>query len=56
MLTNKKQESDKFWGMKQGADAYFPKPFDEQELLDTASRLLGHEDGRQTADDMRPKG
>ncbi len=40
LLTSKSQESDKFWGMKQGADAYVTKPFDNQELLTIAGELL----------------
>jgi len=32
MVTSKSQESDRFWGMKQGADGYLTKPFTEQEL------------------------
>ena len=40
LLTTKDQESDKFWGVKQGADAYMTKPFTGDELLETASRLL----------------
>ncbi len=41
LCTSKNQESDKFWGEKQGADAYIVKPFDEKELLDNVARLLG---------------
>ena len=41
MLTSKNQESDKFWGEKQGADAYMTKPFDSQELLNMARSLMG---------------
>jgi len=33
LLTSKTQESDRFWGMKQGADAYLTKPWREDELL-----------------------
>ncbi len=40
LLTSKSQDSDKYWGMKQGADAYITKPFDSQELLSVAVKLL----------------
>jgi twitching motility two-component system response regulator PilH len=40
MLTSKNQDSDKFWGMRQGADAYVTKPFVEAELLTTIARHL----------------
>ncbi len=40
MLSGKNQESDKFWGEKQGADAYITKPFTEEDLLNTASKLF----------------
>ena len=40
LLTSKSQDSDKYWGMKQGADAYVTKPFDSQELLSIAIKLL----------------
>jgi twitching motility two-component system response regulator PilH len=40
MLTSKSQDSDRFWGMKQGADGYMTKPVDENELLTTVARLL----------------
>lgn len=33
MVTSKSQPSDKFWGMKQGADEYIFKPYQETELL-----------------------
>jgi chemotaxis family two-component system response regulator PixH len=31
---------DRFWGMKQGADAYIPKPVDQEELLRTVKQLI----------------
>jgi twitching motility two-component system response regulator PilH len=40
LLTSKSQESDRFWGMKQGADGYMTKPFSDEELLDSVARLL----------------
>ncbi|HEY7547594.1 MAG TPA: response regulator [Blastocatellia bacterium] len=40
ILTSKNQESDRFWGMKQGADAYLTKPWREDELLATVARHL----------------
>lgn len=39
MLTSKSGESDKFWGIKQGADGYLTKPFDESALLTEVARL-----------------
>lgn len=38
LLTSKTQESDRFWGMKQGADAYLTKPWREEELLALVAR------------------
>ena len=32
MVTSKSQDSDRFWGIKQGADGYLTKPFSEDEL------------------------
>jgi len=40
MLSGKNQESDKYWGEKQGADCYITKPFTEEDLLNTAAKLL----------------
>ncbi len=40
MLTSKSQDSDRFWGLKQGADEYMTKPFDEEELVTTVTKLL----------------
>jgi twitching motility two-component system response regulator PilH len=33
LVTSKDQKTDRFWGMKQGADAYVTKPFESDELL-----------------------
>ena len=40
LLTSKNQESNKFWGKKQGADAYMTKPFSGEDLLAKADELL----------------
>ncbi len=40
LISSKNQESDRFWGLKQGADEYLPKPFDNKTLLTTVERLL----------------
>lgn len=33
LVSSKNQDSDKFWGMKQGADDYIGKPYSDQEML-----------------------
>lgn len=40
MCSAKKEEFDRYWGMKQGADAYISKPFRPQELVGTIKQLL----------------
>ena len=40
LLSSKNQDSDKFWGEKQGADAYVTKPFEDEELLAGIRQLL----------------
>ncbi|BCS97623.1 response regulator [Desulfoluna limicola] len=40
MLTSKSQDSDRFWGTKQGADGYMTKPFDTGEYLKAIEDLL----------------
>jgi twitching motility two-component system response regulator PilH len=42
MVTSKSQESDRFWGLKQGADEYITKPFDENELVTAVANLLSN--------------
>jgi len=43
MITSKSQDSDRFWGLKQGADEYMTKPFVEDVLLANVTRLLSDE-------------
>jgi twitching motility two-component system response regulator PilH len=40
IVTSKTQESDRFWGLKQGADDYVMKPFDPQKLLSAVAKQL----------------
>lgn len=41
ICSTKGTEIDKFWGMKQGADAYITKPVDQEEFSKTLHKLLG---------------
>jgi chemotaxis family two-component system response regulator PixH len=40
MCSTKGSEMDKFWGMKQGADAYISKPVDKDEFFNTVKKLI----------------
>jgi twitching motility two-component system response regulator PilH len=40
LLSSKSQDSDRFWGLKQGADNYMTKPFEDDELLNNITSLL----------------
>jgi twitching motility two-component system response regulator PilH len=40
LVSSKTQESDKFWGLKQGASAYICKPFNPEELSGTITKNL----------------
>lgn len=40
MVSSKSQDSDRFWGLKQGADAYLTKPLDPAELISTVAKNL----------------
>ncbi|GBF81795.1 response regulator transcription factor [Aphanothece sacrum] len=40
MCSSKGEEFDRYWGMKQGADAYIAKPFEDIELVGTIKQLL----------------
>ena len=40
LLSTKDKTSDAFWAKHQGADIYMTKPFDRQELLENAVKLM----------------
>ena len=40
LVTTKDQETDRMWGMRQGAKAYLTKPFSEDELAAAITRNL----------------
>ncbi|MGA7936495.1 MAG: response regulator [Kovacikia sp.] len=40
LCSTKSSELDKFWGMKQGADAYLAKPIDQEEFVRTVTHLI----------------
>ena len=40
LLTSKSQQSDRSWGLRQGADGYVTKPFADGELLAAVTDLL----------------
>ncbi len=40
ICSTKGTEMDRFWGMKQGADAYLSKPIDQEELVRTVKQLI----------------
>lgn len=40
MCSTKNEEFDRYWGMKQGGDAYIAKPFHPAELVETVKQLL----------------
>jgi twitching motility two-component system response regulator PilH len=40
IVSSKQMESDRAWGLLQGAKAFLIKPVDEKELLDTIKTLL----------------
>lgn len=41
IITTKDQETDKIWGMRQGAKDYIVKPTDERDLIQRINRVLG---------------
>ncbi len=40
-VTTKNQETDRIWGMRQGASAYLTKPIDKGELIKAINQALG---------------
>lgn len=40
ICSTKGSEMDKFWGLKQGADAYLAKPIDQEELAQALKQLI----------------
>ncbi|VAX31120.1 Two-component transcriptional response regulator, LuxR family [hydrothermal vent metagenome] len=40
MITSKTQDSDRFWGLKQGADEYVTKPFEPTDILEAVKKHL----------------
>lgn len=42
ICSTKNGEMDRFWGLKQGADAYLTKPIDQDELVRTIKQLIEH--------------
>ncbi|KGM52129.1 chemotaxis protein CheY [Lysobacter concretionis Ko07 = DSM 16239] len=40
LVTTKDQETDRVWGMRQGAKAYITKPFNESDLAEILGQLL----------------
>ncbi|AKC77390.1 MULTISPECIES: twitching motility response regulator PilH [Xanthomonas] len=44
LVTTKDQDTDRMWGMRQGARAYITKPFSEDELLEVMERVFNQKD------------
>ncbi|MHB8912610.1 MAG: twitching motility response regulator PilH [Lysobacter sp.] len=40
LVTTKDQETDRMWGLRQGAKAYITKPFSEADLSEIISQLM----------------
>ncbi len=40
MCSTKAEEFDRYWGMRQGADAYISKPFQPEEMVGIVKELL----------------
>ena len=55
MLTGREHQSDMFWGMKTGADAYITKGFKPEHLLDKVDELLSSSDSYQDEKELSRK-
>ena len=42
LVTTKDQDTDRMWGMRQGAKAYITKPFNENALIEVINGLLAN--------------
>lgn len=40
MCTSKSEQFDHYWGLKQGADAYITKPFQQVDMLQAIKKLI----------------
>jgi twitching motility two-component system response regulator PilH len=45
IITTKDQETDKIWGMRQGAKDYIVKPADERDLIERINKVMGFDLG-----------
>ena len=54
LVTTKDQDTDRVWGMRQGAKAYITKPFSETELADIIQQMLGGGEPAAPAEDVEP--
>ncbi len=46
VVSNKSQETDRIWGIRQGAKDYLTKPVSEAALLESVRKVLGSPGGR----------
>ena len=54
LVTTKDQDTDRVWGMRQGAKAYITKPFSETELADIIQQMLGGGEPAVPAEEVEP--